>query len=153
MYMGVVDGIIVLSCNFWTKDTWFALAELAFSHVWLVAHSTYGPCTIYTFGVWKRAWPQNLCAHARLLAPLLSIIFRHLCYSLANQEIHIRMDFFLFPLMKNMQRCWVAMIKLCLVKEESMAVNQTQSRACTSYTLFKHHAPITTTLLIYKVTL
>ena len=78
--MGVVDGVIVLSSNFWTTDTWFTLAELAFSHVWLVAHSTYRPCTIYTFG-------------------------GHLCYSLANQEIHIRIDFFLFPLMKNMQRC------------------------------------------------
>ena len=28
---------------FWTKDTWFALAELAFSRVWPVVHSTYGP--------------------------------------------------------------------------------------------------------------
>ena len=38
--------IIVLSCNCWTcwtKDTWFALAELAFSRVWLVVHSNYGP--------------------------------------------------------------------------------------------------------------
>ena len=37
--------IIVLSCNFWTKDTWFALAKLAFSCVWLVVHSTYEPRT------------------------------------------------------------------------------------------------------------
>ena len=29
--------------QFWTKGVWFALAELASSHVWLVVHSIYGP--------------------------------------------------------------------------------------------------------------
>ena len=28
------------------KDTWFALAELAFLRVWLVVHSIYGPRVI-----------------------------------------------------------------------------------------------------------
>ena len=44
------------------KDTWFALAELAFSCVWLVVHSTYGlhASALYTHfrGVWDGAWPQ-----------------------------------------------------------------------------------------------
>ena len=32
-------AMIVLSYNFWTKNTRFALAELAFSPAWLVVHS------------------------------------------------------------------------------------------------------------------
>ena len=35
-------SVIVLSCNFLMKNSWFELAELAFSRVWLVVHSTYG---------------------------------------------------------------------------------------------------------------
>ena len=34
--------MVLLSSNFWTKDTWFELAEFAFLRVWLVVHSTSG---------------------------------------------------------------------------------------------------------------
>ena len=60
MYVGVVDGVIVLSCNFGMKDTWFAFAELAFSCVWLVVQSTYGPHTcIHTFGGVEEGMTSN----------------------------------------------------------------------------------------------
>ena len=68
--MGVVDGVIVLSCNFWTKDTWFALGELAFSRVWLVAHSTYGPCTIYTFGGVEEGMTSKFLRTRTLTSPI-----------------------------------------------------------------------------------
>ena len=49
---------VLLSCNSWTKDTWFALAELAFSCIWLVVHSTYGPRARAVYTYFLGVWPQ-----------------------------------------------------------------------------------------------